>query len=452
MGDAATIALSFFTAHWLRFHSGLVSVPKGIPPIEPYVAVFPAVLAVFLYIFKTSHLYQKRERFSLSSEIGKVARAVSLSIFILMALSFLFRGSVPFSRAFVLMAWGISILFLSVERGISNQMELGLRRRRKEGRRVILIGTGDASRRLIRGIEANPRLEYEVAGVVSLQPEKDGQFLGKPILGGLGDLSQILLQTNADEVILTAAGLEHKQMMQIILECEKNMVGFRLVPDMFEIITSQVNVTQIAGVPLLGLKEIPLANLWNRFVKRAFDIVGAAAGLLATSPLLFLTTLLIKLDSRGPVFYKQERCGEDGRVFTLYKFRTMKVDAEKETGPVWAAEEDPRRTRVGKWLRRWNWDELPQLWNVLRGDMSLVGPRPERPHFVNQFKENVPRYMSRHLIRSGITGWSQVNGLRGQTEIRERIKFDLFYIENWSLLFDIKILLLTFLRGNQNAY
>jgi len=253
-------------------------------------------------------------------------------------------------------------------------------------------------------------------------------------------------------LVVTASALGHKEMVRLILECEKNLVQFKLVPDLFEILTSQVHVTQVGGVPLLGLKEIPLASPWNRFLKRTLDVLGAAVGLMVISPLLLLCALLIKMTSPGPVFYKQERCGEDGRTFVLIKFRTMRVDAEKETGPVWASEKDPRRTRVGQWLRRWNWDELPQLWNVLKGDMSLVGPRPERPHFVSQFKENVPRYMTRHLIRSGMTGWSQVNGLRGSTDIRERVKFDLYYIENWSLRFDLKILFLTFLRGNRNAY
>lgn len=452
LGDLLTFGLAFASAYWIRFYSGFISIPKGIPPVESYFLVFPIVCAVFLYVFKTSHLYQKRDRFSLLSEIGKVIRAVSLGFFILMALNFLYRGDIPFSRAFVIIAWAMSILYLSIARGISNQVELWILRRNKQGRNVIMIGMGGASQRLIRGMESDPRLEVNVLGTVTTSPTEETTYMERPILGNMDRFGEILQQTEADVAVLTASNLEHKQIVNLMSQCEKNLVQFQLVPDLFEILTTQFDVSHINGVPLVGLKDIPLTRLWNRFIKRSFDILGSLLGLVVTSPLFLLTAILVKLDSRGALIYSQERCGEDGRIFNLFKFRTMKVDAEKETGPVWAAAEDPRRTRIGKWLRKWNWDELPQLWNVLKGDMSLVGPRPERPHFVNQFKEDIPRYMSRHLVRSGITGWAQVNGLRGNTDIRERIKYDLFYMENWSLFFDLRILILTLLRGNLNAY
>lgn len=452
LGDVATLAAAFAGAYWFRFFSGLIPVPKGIPPAGPYLMVFPLVALIFLYVFKTSHLYRKRDRFSLLSEVGKVVRAVSLGFFILMALHFLYRGDVPFSRTFVVLAWMTSVLFLSVERGISNQIELWLLRRRKSGRKVILIGMAETSQRLIKGIENDPRLEYEVLGVVAAHPTEEKVFLGKPVLGSVDRFEEILRETGVETAILTVSSLEHKKIVNLMLDCEKNLTTFQLVPDMFEFMSTQFNIQHIQGIPLLGLKEIPLVRLWNRFQKRTFDIAGSLFGLVVTSPIFLLSAVLIKITSRGPLFYSQERCGEDGSLFNLYKFRTMRVDAEKETGPVWASEEDPRTTRVGRILRRLNWDELPQLWNVLKGNMSLVGPRPERPHFVNQFKEDIPRYMSRHLVKSGMTGWAQVNGLRGNTDIRERIKYDLYYMENWSLLFDIKIVILTLLRGNLNAY
>ncbi len=452
LGDLFTLSLAFAAAYWTRFYSGLIEVTKGIPPVGQYILVFPVVAIVFLYLFKASHLYRKRQGFSLLSEIGKVVRAVSLGFFILMALHFLYRGDIPFSRAFVLIAWAFSILFMVFSRGVSNKVELWIRRQKKQGSKVLILGTGSASQRLIRGIENDPRLEYEVVGVVATDAAHEVEFAGKPVLGGLADFGEILQKSGAEVAVLAAQNMDHKEIVQMILLCEKNLVHFQLVPNLFEILTTQFHVTHINGIPLLGLKEIPLVNLWNRFQKRAFDIFGALFGLILTSPALLVTALWVKFDSKGPVFYSQERCGENGKEFKLYKFRTMKVDAEKETGPVWAAAEDPRRTRVGSWLRRFNVDELPQLWNVLKGDMSLVGPRPERPHFVNQFKEDVPRYMSRHLVRSGMTGWAQVSGLRGNTDIRERIEYDLYYMENWSLLFDIKIILLTLLRGTYNAY
>ncbi len=452
LGDVLTLGISFATAYWFRFYSGVVEVVKGIPPADQYIWAFPIVVMVFLYVFKSAHLYRKRQGFSLFSEIGKVIRAVSIGFFILMALNFLYRGDVPFSRAFVLIAWAFSIFFLSINRGISNQFDLWLRKRKKQGIKVLIIGTGTAAQRLIRGIENNPRLDYEVLGVVATESVYETQFTGKEVVGTLNDFSEIVQKRGAEMAILTVPNIDHQKIVHLMLQCEKNMVQFQLVPDMFEILTTQFNITHINGIPLLGLKEIPLVNLWHRFQKRTFDIFSSLFGLVVASPVFLFAALWIKFDSKGPLFYSQERCGEDGTTFNLYKFRTMKEDAEAETGPVWAAEDDPRRTKSGEVLRRLNWDELPQLWNVFKGDMSLVGPRPERPHFVNQFKEDVPRYMSRHLVRSGMTGWAQVNGLRGNTDIRQRIEYDLFYMENWSLIFDVKIVLLTILRGTLNAY
>jgi exopolysaccharide biosynthesis polyprenyl glycosylphosphotransferase len=239
--------------------------------------------------------------------------------------------------------------------------------------------------------------------------------------------------------------------MNIIFECEKRMVEFRLVADLLGMVTSQVDMRTIDGVPLLGLKETPLAESYNRFIKKVTDVIFSTIGLIIISPLLLIITLLVKLSSPGPVFYLQKRIGEDGRRFAMIKFRTMVENAEKGVGRVWAQKDDPRRTKVGAFLRRYNLDELPQLINVLRGEMSLVGPRPERPHFVGKFKEDIPRYMARHKIKSGMTGWAQVNGLRGNTSIEERTKYDIYYIEKWSLAFDLKILFMS-IFAIKNAY
>jgi exopolysaccharide biosynthesis polyprenyl glycosylphosphotransferase len=239
--------------------------------------------------------------------------------------------------------------------------------------------------------------------------------------------------------------------LEIILACERNMITFNMVPDMFRIMTGSMDMQTIDDIPLLGVSRWPLDYFWNRILKRIEDICGAFAGLLVIAPFLALVALLVKRSSPGPVFYKQKRCGENGKEFSIYKLRTMRTDAEKETGPVWTIENDPRRTRIGSFLRTTNIDELPQLWNVLRGDMSLIGPRPERPHFVEKFKDDIDRYMWRHVSKPGMTGWAQVNGLRGNTSIEERIKYDLYYLENWSLSFDFKILLRT-LTARTNAY
>jgi exopolysaccharide biosynthesis polyprenyl glycosylphosphotransferase len=240
-------------------------------------------------------------------------------------------------------------------------------------------------------------------------------------------------------------------MADIILDCERAMVSFNFVPDLFRLLTITMDIQTVEGIPILGTAKWPLDYFWNRTAKRLEDIAGALVGLFISAPFIVVAALLIKRSSPGPVFYRQERCGEKGRPFTIYKLRTMAVDAEQQSGPVWTVENDPRRTAVGSVLRAYNIDELPQFWNVLKGDMSLVGPRPERPHFVEQFKEDISRYMWRHSYRPGMTGWAQVNGLRGNTSIRERSKYDLYYLENWSLALDFKILART-LFTRTNAY
>ena len=274
---------------------------------------------------------------------------------------------------------------------------------------------------------------------------------GIRIWGVLDQFPEVLASEKVDEVILAIPDLHPKKTTEIILACEKELVRFRMVPSLFEILTSQVELENFYGVTLIGLKQFPLEKLVNRVLKRVLDIAGALFVMIFGCPLFIIIALLIKRDSLGPTFYFQERMGEDGKIFKMIKFRTMVQDAEESTGPVWAAQEDNRRTKIGIFLRRWNLDELPQVVNVLRGAMSMVGPRPERPHFVTEFKESVPRYMSRHKVKSGMTGWAQVNGLRGNTSVIERIKFDLYYLENWSIWFDFQILLRTFF-ARKNAY
>jgi exopolysaccharide biosynthesis polyprenyl glycosylphosphotransferase len=271
------------------------------------------------------------------------------------------------------------------------------------------------------------------------------------IRGSLADLPDFLRREPVDQIVLANAGIGTDRMMDILLLCERHLIAFNMVPDLFHVLTTSMDVQSLDDIPLLGLGRWPLDHFWNRALKRACDVAGAAVGLVVAAPVMLAAAAAIKRDSPGPIFYHQERCGEKGRTFRLHKLRTMAADAESRTGPVFAAEDDPRRTRVGGFLRRYNLDELPQLWNVLRGEMSLVGPRPERPHFVEQFKEEISRYMWRHVSKPGLTGWAQVNGLRGNTSIEERVKYDLYYLEHWSLAFDLKILLRTAF-ARENAY
>jgi len=291
-----------------------------------------------------------------------------------------------------------------------------------------------------------------IAGFVAVGEEPPVSDLGpEPVLGTADAIEALVSQTGADHVILCDTRLPRERIMGLIVFCERYLIEFFMVPDLFRIMTGRLDLITLGTIPLLGMGRWPLDYFGNRLAKRLVDIVGALIGLVVSAPILLWAAWAIKRSSPGPVFYRQTRCGEGGRLFTLYKLRTMPVDAEADTGPVWTKADDPRRTPIGRFLREHNLDELPQFWNVLKGEMSLVGPRPERPYFVEQFRDDIRQYMLRHMSKPGMTGWAQVNGLRGDTSIEERIRYDLYYLENWSLAFDFKILLKT-LFARENAY
>ena len=444
--DGLILYVAMLAAFWVSFHSPLVEifpVTKGIPPLPAYQQAFPVILAVFLIVFKSFHLYRRKTYYSTSWHFFTIIKAVTVALFSLMALTFIVREDFTYSRRLLAYGWLFSIVLLIVSRRILDKMEIAVWRRNREFRRVLLLGAGEVARRLIENFSANPRWGTEVVGVLGFNGDDPEEMSSLPVLGTVDEFEEIIRRTPVEEVIITRLDLPHRRVMEIILLCEKNLVAVKLVPDVFSILTSQVEVVNLDGVPLVGLQAVPLHSAWNRFMKRGFDLAGASLGLILTAPVLLLCAAAVKLTSRGPVFYRQERLGENGKRFNLYKLRTMPVDTEKTSGPVLPCRDDPRATSVGRFLRRSSLDELPQLWNVLKGDMSLVGPRPERPIFVERFKESIPRYMSRHQVKSGLTGWAQVNGLRGDTSIRMRVKYDLYYLENWSIFLDLKIILLT---------
>lgn len=449
--DVVVIYAVFLLSFYLRFYAGIFDVPHGVPGLLPYMTFFAIGTVLIVLLFRNKGLYRGFWRGRFADEIVEVCKAVCFGILIMMAISFMYR-EFSFSRGLVMIALPLEIVAIALERLVMERIELALRRKNGLFTRVVIIGAGDPAVRIARGILRNKVMGYELKGFIADQAiDLSAAGIDRPWLGRIDALQRLLERGDTDEVILAEKRFTHEEIMQIILTCEKSLVSFKFVPGIFEMMTSNVNILSIDGVSVLDLHRFPLQSIWARFIKRTFDIAGSFAGLVVFSPLFAVVGALIKLDSRGPVFFLQERCGEDGRVFNIIKFRTMIVGAENETGPVWATFGDKRRTRLGAFLRKTNIDELPQLINVFRGDMSLVGPRPERPYFVSRFKEDVPRYMSRHYVKSGMTGWAQVNGLRGDTSIEERIKYDLFYIENWSLFFDVKILFLT-LFAQKNAY
>ena len=449
VGDACLLYCSFVIAFWLRFSSGMFASPKGIPPFGLYVQTFLLAVLVLIIVLQSKGFYTRKAGYQVSSfEFVELFKALTIGYVALMALSFVYRTEIPFSRLFMLVSWGASVVLISVYRWLMQKFSDWYIMKNGEKRRLLVIGTGENAGRLIDGLKKYGGNNFEISGIISYKADSNEKPFGYPLLGGLEQIVSILDERKTDEVILTVSNLDHSVILNLMLECERRMVSFKMVPDMFEIVASQVEIDNIDGVPLLGLKQFPLERFWNRFIKRLFDITGALFGITFGLPVFGICALSVKKESSGPVLYRQERVGEDGKHFLMTKFRTMVVDAEDKSGPVMAKENDPRCTKTGAFLRSYNLDELPQLINVLKGDMSLVGPRPERPHFVKEFRTNIPRYMSRHKVKSGMTGWAQVNGLRGNTSISERVKYDLYYMENWSIWLDIKIILMTFKKKN----
>jgi len=448
--DIVAILLSFFIAYKLRFSGYLIPIRKGIPEIEVYFRAMVVVVPIYLLIFRAYQLYRPERHVRRIYELFNVAKAVTVSAVFLMALTFVYR-EFSYSRVVLLFGWLLSVFLCSTGRYLLIQIEYFIRRH-KDRDRVIIIGANRNSRQLIRWAKENPHYGQDIVGILTNDATNQGKHFDEiPLLGTIEDLNQLLETQAIDEVIVADSTISREATAALMLKCESKMVSFKLVADFYGLITYNVDVEYISSVPLLGLKSLPLDDLWNRLVKRIFDLISATILSVILSPLLIVTAFLIKLQDKGPIFYKQERVGQDGKHFNLYKFRTMPVDAEKDTGPVWAKPDDHRVTQLGKFLRRSNLDELPQLWNVVIGDMSLVGPRPERPHFVEQFRDQIPRYTARHKIKSGLTGWAQIHGLRGNTSLEERIKYDLYYMENWTLMMDVEILFAT-LFSFKNAY
>jgi exopolysaccharide biosynthesis polyprenyl glycosylphosphotransferase len=455
IGDAFAVFLGFMLATYIRFDSALIPLFHDAPPHNRYGFYASGAIVtslIFIFVFRALGLYVRPQLGDFSSKIPRLIRGIMFSMLLTLSLTFLVRTDPPFSRIVALLAFITISLFIIVERWLLFRVELWRARKRIASMRVAIIGTDSIAMRLKNSMEQEPRLGSKVIAFFrtggSASEEKVPENMVK---GNIEEAKRFLEGKNADQLIITDSSIDRSMLVDLILICEQNFITFNMVPDIVNILTTNVDIWTVSDIPLIGLSLWPLDYFFNRCLKRIEDLLGAIIGLILFAPVMLIIAITIKFDSPGTVFYKQERCGERGRIFKMLKFRTMRQDAEEETGPVWAKENDPRRTRIGAFLRRHNLDELPQLWNVLKGEMSIVGPRPERPYFVDQFKDDIERYMWRHVSKPGITGWAQINGLRGNTDIKERIKYDLYYLEHWSFSFDLKIIART-LFARKNAY
>ena len=448
--DSAMIILSFVVAYYFRFMGGLPA-EHGVPPLSDYWHALLGILPVYLWFFREAGLYQPSRHWRRVEEIFRGVKAVTYAVIVLMALTFFYR-QFSYSRLYLVFIWVFSCVFISAGRYAILQWSYWRRGHQKDLIEVLILGLTPNTRALIEWTRQNPHYGQRPVGILASSSEDVGKHIeGVPVLGLTGQWESFVEKLQPQQVILLDEGFSRAKVTDLVATCEDALIDFKMGADIHGLIASNVGVEYVSHIPLLGFRSLPLDDPWNRCFKRLFDLGVAGIMALAFLPVGVLVGILIKMEGKGPIFYFQERVGRDGKVFRLIKFRTMKLDAEKETGPVWAKPADDRRTRSGEFLRRWNLDEFPQLLNILRGDMSLVGPRPERPHFVDKFRESVPRYMARHKVKSGLTGWAQVHGLRGDTSIEERIKYDLYYMENWSLLLDVEILVMT-LFAFKNAY
>ncbi len=453
--DALAIAGAFYLAYRLRQWIEWPTPPLNIGPFHNYAGMMVIQVLAMQTVFFFYRLYHRPRALSSIDEFYSIFGAVSVGTMLAIALSSLmFKNSaleLDYSRGMILYAWLLTMVLAGAGRLVHGRIQRALQARGIGGARVLIVGTGEVGQMILQKILYLPGLGYEVEGFVDGDDQE--AVAGIPILGQIGDLPSLIDGHSIDEVIIALPEASHEEILTIISLCERGKVSIKIYPDVFQIMAAQVSIGDLGGLPLLTVRDVALRG-WRLTLKRAVDLIGSAFGLVVLSPLMLLVAALIKLESPGPVFYAQVRMGLDAKPFWVIKFRSMRQDAEAETGPVWATENDPRRTRLGAFIRRFSIDEWPQFINVLLGEMSLVGPRPERPVFVEQFKRSIPRYMDRHREKAGLTGWAQVNGLRGDTSIADRTKYDLWYIENWSLLLDFKIILRTIFNTftSKNAY
>ena len=379
------------------------------------------------------------------------ANVIGLMAFILL----LYVWKQPdFLRGMIFVFFLVNVFLEVIVRNIIREVLRDMRKQGYNQKHILLIGYSRAAEQYIDRIKANPEWGYIVRGILADNVPRGTEYKGIKVLGRIDNLMIVLPENKLDEIAITLGLAEYHKLEKIVGMCEKSGVHTKFIPDYNNIIPTKPYTEDILGLPVINIRYVPLNNTFNALVKRAMDIAGSIVGIIVTSPLMLLMCVIIKLTSPGPLIYKQERVGLHNQTFRMYKFRSMEVQDSSKEKQAWTVKNDPRVTPIGKFMRHTSIDELPQLFNILKGNMSLVGPRPERPFFVEKFREEIPRYMVKHQVRPGLTGWAQVNGYRGDTSIRKRIEYDLYYIENWSIGLDIKIIFLTFFKGfiNKNAY
>lgn len=450
--DAIVICASYALAFYVKFISGLVESYLVLSTAE-YFELLLFVVPGYLLLYYAFHLYSPKRVSAPGEETLGVIGANIVGIALLIVCIYAFK-LIHYSRSMILMFFVINVV---LEAFVRRLVRYFLRLARKKGynkKFVLLVGYSKAAEEYIDRINENPQWGYVVRGILDDKIPSGTIYKGVKVMGRIDNLLVILPENKLDEIAITLALEDYGRLEDIVGLCEKSGVHTKFIPDYNRVIPSSPYLEDLGGLAVVNIRHVPLTNTANMLVKRVMDVIGAVGCIILFSPLMLLAAIGVKLTSKGPLIFKQERVGLHNKPFMMYKFRTMEVQKDEDEKKGWTRVNDPRVTKIGKILRKTSIDEMPQFFNVLKGDMSLVGPRPERPLFVEKFKEEIPRYMIKHQVRPGLTGWAQVNGYRGDTSIRKRIEFDLYYIENWTVGFDLKILFLTIFKGfiNKNAY
>lgn len=451
--DGILVFVSLIVAWIIRFKLGIIPIAGEYLKFSEYLKPAIFIVPIYLIIYYSFKLYMPQRFKQGVDELRNIMKANITGILVFILMLYVFK-IIDYSRYLLILFGILSSTLISIERIIMRKL---LRKMRAKGfnlKHIIIAGVSDSTAEFLNRVEANRQWGYNVIGIFDDDMKSGEDIKGYKVIDKLNNLTYALGEMDVDEVFITLELRDYFKLGGIIEACEKNGIRTNIIPGYYKYIPAKPYLEEIEGLPIINIRYVPLDNMLNRAIKRGIDIIGSFTALVLFSPIMLISAIVIKLTSKGPILFKQERVGQDRKSFMMLKFRSMRIQTEEEEKHMWTTQNDPRKTKFGNFIRKTSIDELPQLINVFIGNMSLVGPRPERPHFVEQFKEEVPRYMIKHQVRPGITGWAQVNGWRGDTSIIKRIEFDLYYIENWDLLFDIKILFLTIFKGfiNKNAY
>lgn len=455
--DGTVVALAYILSWYVTIRSGWFSAANEVLRPEVYLGALVIIVPVYLLLYTVFHLFTPKRVQGRRQELANILKANIIGLLLFGMVLYLGRKNpyaYHFSIRLVIFFFVTNIIAETLERNLIRTVFRFFRSKGYNQKHVLLIGYSKAAESYIDRVRANPEWGYQIRGILDDHKSWGDEYRGVRVIGATENLKTILDMNLLDEIAITLSIKDYGGLEKMVAECEKSGVHTKFIPDYNRFIPTRPYTEDLQGLPVINIRHVPLNDLLNATIKRVMDFFGAIAALILFSPVMAVTVLLIKLTSPGPVIYSQERVGLHNRPFKMYKFRSMEVQSPNQERGKWTTPNDPRVTPVGKFIRKTSIDELPQLFNVLVGSMSLVGPRPERPFFVERFKEEIPRYMIKHQVRPGMTGWAQINGYRGDTSIEKRIEHDLYYIENWTLGLDFKILFLTVFKGfiNKNAY